>query len=61
MVTAAASLSCSRGKIYFEVEVCSANGDLCVGFAGTNFRAECVGGDDTSWGVLYSGQPMYRY
>ena len=44
-------LSRSSGKMGFELDVLSAEGQLFVGFAGSNFRGDNVGADETSWAV----------
>jgi len=42
-------------ELYFEVEVCEAEGQVFVGFSGANFRAEYVGADDKSWAIENDG------
>ena len=49
------ALSRSSGKVLFELEVMEAVGEISVGYAGTNFRAEYVGADETSWGLHGGG------
>jgi len=58
----AAGSPCWRagGELYFEVEVCEAKGEVYVGFAGANFRAELVGQDDKSWAIYYDGDPKHQ-
>jgi hypothetical protein len=53
-------MACSLGKVHFELDVCNAVGDIVVGFAGTNFGAKCVGGDETSWGIYKEGKGYHR-
>ena len=50
VVVGSPELSRSSGKVLFELEVVEAEGEVYVGYAGTNFRAEFVGADETSWG-----------
>jgi hypothetical protein len=50
----------SSGELYFEVEICEAKGDVYVGFAGANMRAEYVGQDDKSWAIYHSGDPVHK-
>ena len=49
-------LSCSEGRVWFEVEVleAEAEGTLAVGFAGTNCRINLVGGDATGWAMKHA-------
>ena len=54
------SLSVAGGKIYFEVEVVRAEGGVYVGLAGSNFRANDVGGDGASWGLVSFGYTIHR-
>ena len=49
------ALSRSSGKVLFELEVIEPVGEVFVGYAGTNFRAEYVGADETSWGLNVGG------
>ena len=49
-------LSRSSGKVLFELEVVEAVGEIFVGYAGTNFRAEYVGADETSWSLNVGGR-----
>ena len=60
--TVAAGPSCWRtsGKLYFEVEVLETRGDVNVGLAGSNFRADFIGKDDTAWGIRKSGNMDFR-
>ena len=55
------SLSVAFGKIFFEIEVAKANGEVCIGFAGSNCCADYVGGDDASWGVGENGNAYPRH
>jgi hypothetical protein len=50
----------ASGELYFEVDVCEAKGEVYVGFAGANFTAEHVGGDDKSWAIYNDGDPMHK-
>ena len=56
----AGHLCSSSGRVYFEVEVCEAVGQVTAGFAGTNFAADCVGDDEISWGVNKNGRGIHR-
>ena len=49
----AAGGTASDWGYYFEVEVLSAAGDVCVGLAGTNLGPQCrrAGDDACSWGL----------
>ena len=49
------ALSLSSGKVLFDLEVVEAVGEVFMGYAGTNFRAEYVGADETSWGLCGGG------
>ena len=60
VLAGAAVLCLSAGKVYFEVEVCSAVGKVVVGFAGTNFLDEYVGKDRTSWGIEDNGDQKHQ-
>ena len=61
VVAGSPSLSRSSGKFCFEVEVLKADGEVHVGFAGTNFRADYVGADEASWGVSSKhGWPQHK-
>jgi hypothetical protein len=50
-------LRISASKIYFDVEVKKAKGQVVVGFAGTNFNGEVIGFDEAgiSWGFHSGG------
>ena len=57
-------LGCSSGKVWYEVDVCAAEGGVCVGIAGTGFREADVGKDwsGASWGLLSSnGCALHRH
>jgi hypothetical protein len=64
MITVAAGSACwrSSGKLYFEAEVCVAEGPVLIGLAGSNFRDNMVGFESigTSWGIYKSGDLYYR-
>jgi hypothetical protein len=60
MTAGAGYLSCSSGKVHFEVEVCSASGGVFVGVAGTNFRSGLIGDCETSWGIYIDGDTKHR-
>jgi hypothetical protein len=64
MITVAAGSACwrSSGQLYFEVEVCVAEGDVLIGLAGSNFRDNMVGYEPsgTSWGIYKDGNLYYR-
>ena len=60
VVVGAPALSRSSGKVWFELEVVEAEGEVYVGFAGTNFRAEYVGADETSWSVDNKGLATHK-
>jgi hypothetical protein len=61
-VLVAAPSPCWResSKLYFEVEVCEAVGEVLVGFAGANFQADGIGLDDKSWAIYNSGEAVHR-
>jgi hypothetical protein len=61
-VPVAAPSPCWRtsGKLYVEVEVCEAVGEVLVGFAGANFQADYIGKDDKSWAIYKNGAPFHR-
>jgi hypothetical protein len=61
-LTLTAGIPCWRasGELYFEVEVCEAKGEVYVGFAGANMRAEYVGQDDKSWAIYCDGVPRHK-
>jgi hypothetical protein len=51
----------SSGELYFEMEVFEAKGAVYVGFAGANFRAAgLLGDDDKSWALLPGGNVYHR-
>ena len=50
----------AAGKWYFEIEVIDSIGELCVGFAGTNFSGDSVGMDAASWGIGEEGFPCTK-
>jgi hypothetical protein len=49
----------SAGRVWFEVEVLEAKGNLLVGYAGTCFHGPQVGGDSASWAVLHDGRTRH--
>ena len=55
-------LASVAGKLYFEVTVVEAAGDVDVGWAGTSFVGTVVGGDKegASWSVFKDGHCFYR-
>ena len=55
-------LTCVAGKVYFEVTVVEAAGDVCVGWAITSFIGTTVGIDKegASWGVYKNGSSYHR-
>jgi hypothetical protein len=61
-VSVAAPIPCWRtsGELYFEVEVCEADGHVNVGFAGANLQADKVGDDDKSWAIYDNGDAQHR-
>ena len=54
------ALSRSSGKVLFELEVVEAVGEVFVGYVGTNFRADYVGADETSWGLCNDGDTKHK-
>ena len=44
----------------FELEVVEAVGEVFVGYVGTNFRADYVGADETSWGLCNDGDTKHK-
>ena len=54
------TLSRSSGKVLFELEVVEAKGEFSIGYAGTNFRTEYVGADETSWGLRQNGSTKHK-
>ncbi len=61
MSAGAVFLCQAAGRVWFEVEVVYAAGNLQVGFAGTNFRGTLAGGDATSWAVYENGGTRHGY
>ncbi len=59
-VTAGSPCWRASGEVYFEVEVCGADGQVFVGFAGANMRADYVGQDDKSWAIYNDGDPCHK-
>ena len=60
MSAGAAHLGRSAGRVWFEVEVLEASGDMVVGFAGSNFRGDTLGADERGWGIVKSGAAKHR-
>jgi hypothetical protein len=61
LVTAGAPhLSVGSGKVYFEVEICRADGEVLVGWRGVNSAAVWIGKDVLSWAIYKQGRPYFR-
>ena len=60
MSAGAEHMCASAGRVWFEVEVLAASGYMTVGFAGTNFRGEQLGGDERGWGIVKSGAAEHK-
>ena len=60
VVVGSPALSRSSGKVFFELEVVEAVGEVFVGYAGTNFRAEYIGADEASWALCNDGDPKHK-
>ncbi len=60
MSAGAAFLCQTVGRVWFEVEVVEASGDMTVGFAGTDFRGTTLGEDKRGWGIVKSGAAKHR-
>ena len=55
----------ATGKLCYEVEVIAGligtENFVAYGFAGTNFLADAIGLDETSWGINYDGFSFHKW